>query len=314
MDWSEGHRHGECHVYKKAVDINSRLVTDQTDNCALRMALRLYLKSQKDPESLAKQFKLHDGNSRSPKDLMDHKEELMKTSDAHLAFEELNIGCSKEQFYSYFGKTPVNGFQIKDDVSDEYFGCGLFIEASIFDHSCLPNAYQVTNGLKIIIRALDTIKEGDEIHLSYINPKLMLPVRKSKLKKFYFFECKCKRCSAGPEEENQIYGQLVEFSNELDGLKNQSPSLELLEKVIGINLKQLDLNELLFGRIHTEVTKVLINICTHISMLLKMKSIDLKEDQEFNQYLKRLDQSVMVSSKDGTLNQQYLILRSSFFQ
>lgn len=73
---------------------------------------------------------------------------------------------------------------------------GLFIEGSSLDHSCRPNATQVCVGSRMEVRATrDIDTDKDEIFVSYVDLMLPTPMRRSKLKRGYFFDCNCENCS-----------------------------------------------------------------------------------------------------------------------
>ena len=48
-------------------------------------------------------------------------------------------------------------------------GVGLYLEASIIDHSCIPNANVVFSGCQLHLRAIENIQNFSEVRISYTN-------------------------------------------------------------------------------------------------------------------------------------------------
>jgi SET domain-containing protein len=66
----------------------------------------------------------------------------------------------------------------------------------MFNHSCSPNvAYRIrtAGGVKMEFMARTAIKSGEELFISYFNPKMPKQQRREKLLQ-YGFLCRCSRC------------------------------------------------------------------------------------------------------------------------
>ncbi|CAK9142727.1 unnamed protein product [Ilex paraguariensis] len=94
-----------------------------------------------------------------------------------------------------------------DALGDDYSVCcqgtAFFPLQSCMNHSCLPNAKafkreEDRDGQATII-ALETIREGDEVTISYIDDDLPFEERQASLAD-YGFKCRCLKCL---EEEPQ---------------------------------------------------------------------------------------------------------------
>ncbi|KAH9299492.1 hypothetical protein KI387_031174, partial [Taxus chinensis] len=73
-------------------------------------------------------------------------------------------------------------------------GTGLYPVISIINHSCFPNAVLLFEGKNAFVRAVETIREGSELTLSYVEIAANSYSRQKSLKEQYFFDCKCSRC------------------------------------------------------------------------------------------------------------------------
>ena len=69
---------------------------------------------------------------------------------------------------------------------------GLYIKCSFFNHSCEPNCFYFGIANMLIVKAIKHIKKGEELTVSYIEPKPMA-LRKNELLK-WDFTCDCKYC------------------------------------------------------------------------------------------------------------------------
>lgn len=74
-------------------------------------------------------------------------------------------------------------------------GWGVFLAASLFNHSCRPNLCYLRGedgpGFQFIARR--EIKAGEELTISYLGDD-DLPGRRAYLREHYFFDCACERC------------------------------------------------------------------------------------------------------------------------
>ena len=50
--------------------------------------------------------------------------------------------------------------------SDKTIGQGLYLKASVIDHSCYPNASWTSNGKELIIRAIDDVNNFNDIRFT----------------------------------------------------------------------------------------------------------------------------------------------------
>jgi SET and MYND domain-containing protein len=78
-------------------------------------------------------------------------------------------------------------------------GIGLYLEASVLDHSCRPNATIVFEGKKLLVRPIRETKNDEKITISYTNLLHPTETRKTSLREQYYFECVCEAC----EEKGQ---------------------------------------------------------------------------------------------------------------
>lgn len=208
-DWNSYHQH-ECHFYtrrdlKEVLEELGGPFCDTTT--LLQMAqvyehnLRMYCTIKAKPGLMDKPFKLPDGRTRTFKDLMSHEHDM---SD-DIAQPLMEMGALISHFIEDFDydlfkscdyKYRVNGFAI-ESLNKDHIARGLYIDASIFDHSCYENATPKYDGLHMSVIAKRDIKEGEEITINYLGASSTTMSRQERqklLKKRYLFTCNCLRC------------------------------------------------------------------------------------------------------------------------
>jgi len=147
---------------------------------------------------------------------------------------------------TYFA-LKLNAFNVKPSAgsASRAHASGLFSKLALFNHSCDPNCgIQYRDQGKIRIVAIRPIGMGEELTVSYTNPYVRREVRCLALKKNFFFNCACCKCS---EEDSSEGDRTAEFEGCMDD------SLSLIERFD--NFKVLDATSIL----KTESANALLN-------------------------------------------------------
>lgn len=120
-------------------------------------------------------------------------------------FEVLNIILQKilpnitlpnsTELLQIYGKLLINSFNILDNEMNS-IGTGLYLGASVVDHSCNPNAVAIFYGTEINLRLLEDVNDFDwsKVNISYIELMNTPAERRKELKDGYYFHCTCTRC------------------------------------------------------------------------------------------------------------------------
>lgn len=142
------------------------------------------------------------GVKRRFDDLVSHRKEIVRDSsriEAFQAFFEVVKDCfgeftpPKDEMLEIYGRILINSFNIMN-VENLPIGIGLYLEGSVFDHSCEPNATVVFDGKKLIVRAIKELSEDETIYISYTSLHHPTAKRRAALREQYYFECGCSRC------------------------------------------------------------------------------------------------------------------------
>lgn len=224
-----------------------------------RLLLRLYIKVY--TRNMGKdRFKLHDGSYRCVDELMDHVTELVndtKRANSLITLGKRLVDCTVSckvdvELYEtriLFGKIVTNSFSILNHSLNE-IGTGLYVEASVFDHSCLPNAAPVFDGTKLQVRALRHIADDEPVLINYLDAKLPTSVRRKQLQEQYYFECNCDRCSSNNDIDDELQRTKVldeTFDDIISNLKDWKDAY-----LTGI--RTLPLYEKIYGEFHPDFT------------------------------------------------------------
>lgn len=228
-DWENFHRY-ECPIYAQhgqdpmlALQSPSESAVEEDKEAKLtfvfltRIALRcltLVTKRQKDMNHTEEIF----GKERGIRDLEDQKEEsktdilLTERIDAiHSFFKQIKV----ESIFGKYNfvhvrrllfKFRINSYSINDMIEWKPLGGGMYLKASFFDHSCLPNAAIIFQGMQMQVRAIKDIPEDEPIYVSYVNILKGKAFRKKVLMENYYFECGCPRCK---EDEKEFDDQVA---------------------------------------------------------------------------------------------------------
>eukprot|EP00094_Tigriopus_californicus_P011751 TCALIF_11354-PA protein Name:"Similar to SMYD3 Histone-lysine N-methyltransferase SMYD3 (Homo sapiens)" AED:0.01 eAED:0.01 QI:0/1/0.5/1/1/1/2/151/458 len=199
--WTD-HKH-ECQYIAK---IQPRVPPD-----TIRLIARIVIKLRNGGAKI--QGQLPDGQKRTFFDLEPHHKEILEDKQKMAAFNEYFKVLqhfmpqdlpSKDDIWEIFCRTSINSFNLMDDDYTSQ-GIGLYLEASIFDHSCEPNAFAVFQGKTLEVRYIGPnelpgpVNCSQDIRISYCSPLKDTPTRQKILRESYYFTCHCSKCNRDPD-------------------------------------------------------------------------------------------------------------------
>ncbi|GAA5823839.1 hypothetical protein JCM11251_003317 [Rhodosporidiobolus azoricus] len=93
-----------------------------------------------------------------------------------------------------------NAFGVRGPSVETHFGSNgpsaLFPSASLFNHSCMPNAVHSTYGDVFFVRARKAMKQGDELKIPYTTTSDTLEMRNRVFLQHFGRSCDCEPCEA----------------------------------------------------------------------------------------------------------------------
>ncbi|XP_045460738.1 histone-lysine N-methyltransferase SMYD3 [Harmonia axyridis] len=215
----------ECQNLKK---IAPRQVPD-----AARMLARMVQKLNKDGKTIRSYYT--DINFRMYKDLMSHYPDMRNDTKRLEHFECLQVVLkefmSEEvlpnpvDLMGIFGRMCINSFNICNE-EQQVLGTGLYLGASVLDHSCDPNAVAIFEGTTIHVRALKPMEylNWSEVFISYIDTLSTTEERIEDLKRVYYFTCQCQRCLTPVLEESAAACPNINCDNPITSIEVQDCS------------------------------------------------------------------------------------------
>lgn len=196
-DWREFHQY-ECAIIMEMSKIKLEVTS------AVHNLIRLCIKYQHSNGLAETTWPLYDGNRRSLKDLCsrvpdDWNSQLTVVTKI---LNDFGISVDESTVKHRAGQLIVNLLGITNDMwflkrEDPMIAGGLYVELSIFDHSCRPNAICVFDGPTVTVRALrDIDTETRSITICYLEGVLMRPraARRNHIRTFCRFDCLCEVC------------------------------------------------------------------------------------------------------------------------
>lgn len=257
-DWNSAHKHDECKIYEKYFSEHTDVLPTLD-----RLLLKLNLRFAFGKGDCAEDIKIYDGTTRHLLDLEDHAGEIQADNKKMKHYERVKERLVKAGFeyrdecelFFLFAKICINSFSILDNSLNEV-GNGLFVKGSVFDHSCQPNAAPVFDGIKLTVRALKPILEGQKVLINYLDLKLNNKTRRGKLHNQYYFECDCRRC-VNSEIDDKVCAEIKELDEKFDDIINDSRDWE---GAYLTGIKSLPLYESIYGNFHPDLTLQLFRV------------------------------------------------------
>ena len=74
-------------------------------------------------------------------------------------------------------------------------GCAVSAHMGFTNHDCAPNCAAAIRGGRVALTALRDLADGDELTISYVEPRLPYYERRRVLRDSYGFDCDCDRCA-----------------------------------------------------------------------------------------------------------------------
>ncbi|PRP75105.1 SET and MYND domain containing protein [Planoprotostelium fungivorum] len=132
------------------------------------------------------------------KDFHDIYDQLVKLVPA-----EVIEGLEKRDILDVSCIIACNAFGIWNKKLEQAKGLSLYPNVSFFNHSCAPNCVRYQDGKSLIIRAIHDIEPDTELCISYIELEDTKESRSILLRRHYYFDCNCTRCSDETEETDE---------------------------------------------------------------------------------------------------------------
>ncbi|KAM3861643.1 N-lysine methyltransferase SMYD2-like [Diretmus argenteus] len=144
-----------------------------------------------------------------------------------------------------FSQVACNGFTVEDEELS-HMGTAIYPDVALINHSCLPSVIVTYKGTVAEVRAVQDMKPGDEVLISYIDLLYPTDDRNERLRDAYYFTCNCQECKTKSKDKvklkvrkrndpikPEVISNMVRYARntirEFRAAKHQKYILELLE-------------------------------------------------------------------------------------
>uniref|UniRef100_A0A3Q3IZA2 [histone H3]-lysine(4) N-trimethyltransferase n=1 Tax=Monopterus albus TaxID=43700 RepID=A0A3Q3IZA2_MONAL len=120
----------------------------------------------------------------------------------HFYSKHLELPDHKD-LLTLFSQVACNGFTIEDDELS-HMGTAVYPDLALINHSCLPTVIVTYNGTSAEVRAVQNMKPGDEVLISYIDLLYPTDDRNNRLRESYYFTCDCQECTSKSKDKVKL--------------------------------------------------------------------------------------------------------------
>uniref|UniRef100_A0AAX7TT21 [histone H3]-lysine(4) N-trimethyltransferase n=1 Tax=Astatotilapia calliptera TaxID=8154 RepID=A0AAX7TT21_ASTCA len=132
--------------------------------------------------------------------------------------KHLDVPDHKE-LLTLFSQVGCNGFTIEDDELS-HLGTAVYPDMALINHSCLPSVIVTYKGTSAEVRAVQDMKPGDEVLISYIDLLYPTDDRNNRLRESYYFLCDCQECKSKSKDKAKLKVRKQSDSIEPDVINN----------------------------------------------------------------------------------------------
>lgn len=260
-DWAKFHKY-ECKILAKFGD--AKIFRTKYG----LVYLRGYILLTKRPQELTKMRPILGGGQKCYMDLV-HHDEMKNESRLHSMFSVLfhfrtvlGLEFDAEKLVEVLLKFHINSFTVIDKVYHSNVGAGLYIETSIFDHSCQPNSFAAFDGINMSLRATTSIAQNEPIHVAYQNILESRNLRREKLRSDYYFDCNCTRCSNVDDETDANCEKIMSLTSKMEKFDkftltnvSEEEKESNRKKIVQMYTELINLSEKVRGKYHPFVSR-----------------------------------------------------------
>ncbi|KAK2856242.1 hypothetical protein Q5P01_004977 [Channa striata] len=171
-----------------------------------RLVARIIAKKKMQTERCASEKILPIGDMQSHVDDVDNERKDMYEGDIaglHRFYSKHLELPDHKDLLTLFSQIACNGFTIEDDELS-HTGTAIYPDVALINHSCLPSVIVTYNGTSAEVRAVQNMKPGDEVLISYIDLLYPTDDRNNRLRESYYFTCDCQECKSKSKDEAKL--------------------------------------------------------------------------------------------------------------
>ena len=189
-------------IYHKHECPHLSAITEEYD--LTRLFLRLILRYSKDQGVQSTDTK------RSFDELTSHETDIRQDrrrcrtfQSLYQSFQQWSLLSAYDQndLFRLFCRLVINTLTIHDTIDLKPIGYGLYLDATVYNHSCQPTCHTIFNGIALSIRTIVDQSIDPEWTINYIDLLEPYDNRQAFLRENYYFQCQCQRCASKNRDE-----------------------------------------------------------------------------------------------------------------
>ncbi|CAF0972096.1 unnamed protein product [Rotaria magnacalcarata] len=209
-------------IYHKHECSHLHTINDEYD--LTRLFLRLIIRYKQDHGIE------NTSTKRSISDLTTHENEIYNDKQRYKTFQLVyqylkswgffeNI--DEKLIFELFCRLIINTLTIHDTIDLKSIGYGLYLDATIYNHSCIPTCHTIFNGIYLSIRTISD-QLNNEWTINYIDLLELYENRQQCLRSNYYFTCQCKRCLENDQHELILLDKIHHEEQQMDKFINKN--------------------------------------------------------------------------------------------
>ncbi|CAG8452767.1 14536_t:CDS:10 [Ambispora leptoticha] len=129
------------------------------------------------------------------------QEEIETFAQLSILVKECIEPLAAGEMIELFCRLTCNSFSVLDEEMIG-IGVGIYTNAALINHSCVPNCLATFDGSKLMVRNIQPIQKDEEITIAYTDLGIPTMERRRELNERYFFLCQCELCKQYESKEN----------------------------------------------------------------------------------------------------------------
>uniref|UniRef100_A0A665TQB0 [histone H3]-lysine(4) N-trimethyltransferase n=1 Tax=Echeneis naucrates TaxID=173247 RepID=A0A665TQB0_ECHNA len=187
-----------------------------------RLVARIIAKKKMQKDRCVSEKMLLIGEMQSHVEDVDNEKREMNEADIaamhrfyskHLEFPD------QKGLLTLLSQVACNGFTVEDEELS-HIGTAVYPDVALINHSCLPSVTVTYNGTSAEVRAVQDMKPGDEVLISYIDLLYSTDDRNNRLRESYYFTCDCQECKTKSKDKAKLKVRKLSDPIEPDVISN----------------------------------------------------------------------------------------------
>ncbi|XP_034383715.1 N-lysine methyltransferase SMYD2-like [Cyclopterus lumpus] len=171
-----------------------------------RLVARILAKKKTKKERCASEKILRIDEIQSHVEDVDNEKREMHEADVfglHRFFSKHLKLPDHKDLLTLFSQVACNGFTIEDDELSN-MGTAIYPDVALINHSCCPSVIVTNKGTSAEVRAVQNMKPGDEVLISYIDVLYPTDDLNNRLRETYYFTCDCRDCKNKSKDKEKL--------------------------------------------------------------------------------------------------------------